>query len=337
MKIVHRCDGGVHIGLGHLIRNMTLACELKTRGHQISFVTRRLDGTAEQRLTESAFPAITLPDHATASEQLNAMKGNDFYVIDSYEADELFFRSARKNAKVLAFVDYELPFKMDVDVLLIPHIGTEKLSFRIPEDALQLRGPDYLLLRQEFRNLPERMIRENPADVLVTFGGADVQNMTRRVAEALAGFETITVHFVLGNSYSMQWEEELHVIASAARYKSHFYRNKHSLIDLMVQSDLAIAPPSTTSYELCATGTPMLAIITGEDQKICASGLQSREAIELLGWHADVSQDQIRAATFRLISDTGRRKELSTAARKITDGRGAVRIADTIESLVTAL
>ena len=335
MKIVHRCDGGVHIGLGHLIRNMTLAYELKTRGHQISFVTRQMDGIAEQRLTESGFPVLTLRDQATRTEQLDALKGNDLYIVDSYEADEPFYRSARKHAKVLAFVDYELPFPMDVDLLLIPHIGAEKLNFRVPQQALQLRGPEYVLLKEEFRDLPERIIRETPTDVLVTFGGSDVQNMTRRVAEALTGFETITVHFVLGNAYSMQREEDLRAIASTARYKFHFHRNKHSLLGLMDQSDFAIAPPSTTSYELCATGTPTLGIITGENQMICASGLQSRAAIELLGWHADLSLDQIQAATSTLIRDTGRRKKLSSAARTITDGRGAIRIADTIESVVT--
>ncbi len=333
MKIVHRCDGGAEIGLGHLIRNQSLARELQKRGHEVSFVTRRLDGSAEQCLRQEGCNIKILPDAATPEQQAQAMEGNDFAVVDSYEAAEGLYSSIRKNSKLLAFVDYELPFFLDVDALLIPHIDSEKFSFRLPANAIQLRGPEYFILREEFRDLSKRTHRDIPSDILVTFGGADVPNMTRHVACAIAEFEALTIHFVMGNSYSLARETELRAIAASAMYRSRFYRNVNHILDLMIQSDIAIAPPSTTAYELCAAGTPVLAIITGDDQRTCATGLRDRGAIELLGRHSDLSAPQIATALRRLLGDVGRRRMLAANSQSVTDGKGALRVADAIEKL----
>lgn len=61
-QLTIRADGSGSIGLGHVVRCLSLARAVEQRGGTVSFVCRRYDGVAGELLRNRSFAVIELPD-----------------------------------------------------------------------------------------------------------------------------------------------------------------------------------------------------------------------------------------------------------------------------------
>src|SRR5689334_229715 len=123
MKILHRCDGGAQIGMGHIMRSTALATELRQRGHSVSFLVKELDGVASEYVRSKGFSVLVIPDSTNSAEQARYIIDCDFVIVDSYMVDEQFFAIlSERQQKVLAMLDYAPPFFIDVDCILLPYV-----------------------------------------------------------------------------------------------------------------------------------------------------------------------------------------------------------------------
>jgi UDP-2,4-diacetamido-2,4,6-trideoxy-beta-L-altropyranose hydrolase len=74
-------------------------------------------------------------------------------------------------------------------------------------------------------------------------------------------------------------------------------------------------------------GLPSLVITIADNQKVIAAELDRQGVIINLGWHQDVTIEQISLALRELIDDLHKREDMSQKGRKLVNGNGASRVA----------
>ena len=75
MNIVIRTDSSVHIGSGHVMRNLVLAKELERLGHKVSFASRPQEGDSIDYIKQQGFAVHEL---AGLDERLIPKSSDDY-------------------------------------------------------------------------------------------------------------------------------------------------------------------------------------------------------------------------------------------------------------------
>jgi Spore coat polysaccharide biosynthesis protein, predicted glycosyltransferase len=112
------------------------------------------------------------------------------------------------------------------------------------------------------------------------------------------------------------------------------HHNVTEMATLMHAADLSVGAPSSASWERCCLGLPTLLIGVAENQRRVASALADAGAAQYLGWYDEVRAVDVVSAIEHLRSDPSRLASMSRAAAAVTDGRGAERVVEVIQSTV---
>ena len=75
-RIIIRCDASMLVGSGHVMRCLTLARHLKSRGSEVFFICRRQPGDLIGML-ETEFSVLTLPEQSLVD--VEGLKGRQLY------------------------------------------------------------------------------------------------------------------------------------------------------------------------------------------------------------------------------------------------------------------
>jgi UDP-2,4-diacetamido-2,4,6-trideoxy-beta-L-altropyranose hydrolase len=196
-RVLFRVDVGSAIGLGHLARSLALAAAGRDAGMQCVFLAvGSVIGyrTALKLVTDSGFEVkifeqVALGGREDLERTLDqaARHSSDAVVVDSYHVDGQFFERLRAAGLfVIANDDLALhPFPCQLVVNGGAHAC--ELPYRSSSgDTRFLLGPEYALLRPEFRDLPRRAVCAVARNILVTLGGADPRNLMPRLLGLLA-------------------------------------------------------------------------------------------------------------------------------------------------------
>jgi spore coat polysaccharide biosynthesis predicted glycosyltransferase SpsG len=93
----------------------------------------------------------------------------------------------------------------------------------------------------------------------------------------------------------------------------------------MEWADLAVSAGGSTCWELAFMGVPTVVLVLTEDQNGVGKGLAAEDIAVNLGWHEEVSEEQIAEALRKLIEERVRREMMSARGRQLIDGQGAER------------
>jgi spore coat polysaccharide biosynthesis predicted glycosyltransferase SpsG len=204
------------------------------------------------------------------------------------------------------------------------HASEALYATRAPATALML-GPRWALLRREFAPLAAnvRSAPETAQRILVSFGGSDPAGMAPRAARALSrlgsGVHVAIVAGLADPRGARIPQEPADGVEIVSRPRD-FAR-------LLADADLAVVAAGTTCWELACLGVPFLAVATAPNQVEIAASLQRVGVARDTGWHADLSEERLRAEVLALVPDAGLRRRMSEAGRALVDGHGAARVA----------
>ena len=196
-------------------------------------------------------------------------------------------------------------------------------------------GPAFAILRRHFQGR-ERVVRDKPAKILLTFGGADPQALTLKVARALAALTSdVEVLSVAGPAFPHR-----HVFEALQRTLGRNLPLVNGvdvqIADLMLDADLVLCSGGMSVYEIAALGAPgvVLAQNAREDRRM--REFARFGTIEYLGLGVDVDESAILEAVQRLLADKARRAAMSAKGRALVDGYGAARAAEIVLEQVQA-
>lgn len=263
-KVYIRADGGLNIGLGHLIRCMALAHMLKD-DFQIIFACNQIPESVINQLTIEGFLFARISSEA---DFFNLITDKDIVVLDHYGLYTNYQKKVKEIGSKLVCIDdlHDKEFYAD---LIINHSPGIKESDYIAKEYTQFAlGLDYVLLRPSFleQAVKSRVI-EKCKTILICFGGSDFNNLTERalkIVSEFSNFEKIIV--VTGSAFDFM--EQLNIlIGSCSNVESYHNINEVEMVSLLTQSDLVIVPASGILMEAIAVGCKSISGMYIENQK----------------------------------------------------------------------
>ena len=233
-------------------------------------------------------------------------------LVDSYRvrADD----SDRFRARRIVAID-DIERGLAVDVVVDPRPGADARPH--PGAARVLAGADYALVDARLRTFPVADIEPTVRRVLVATGATDSEGIGAGVASALAdALVDADIRLVVGAWGRGTDDQRIHVLDAPP-----------DLAAEIAAADLVVTAGGVTMLEACCLGRPIVAFSIADNQTPALAGAAVAGAVR--------AADRVSAATVatRLAHDHDARRHLSTSARGLVDGRGAVRVASVIEAL----
>ena len=331
-----RADASERIGTGHVMRCLALAQEFQRTAGRVLFVQAETTSAIERRLRAEGFEIASLdakpgsPEDARVAVRLARERDANWIVADGYHFGAEYQRHLKGNDLGLLLIDdYGHAEHYWADYVLNQNLSADPIRYKNREPYTRLLlGTKYVLLRQEFerwRNW-EREIPTVARKVLVTLGGADPDNATSKIVEALLRIrdEQLECVVVIGGS-----NPHLEKLKAAIRHLPSAIRLVVDATDmpgLMAWADVAIAAGGTTSWELAFMGLPSIVIVLAGNQAEIAASLERESVSVNLGASKNNTTDRIANALHSLLNDLDRRQRMSRNGCKLVDGLGVVRV-----------
>lgn len=369
MQITLRTDASLQIGIGHVMRCLTLADALKARGHDCHFICRAHDGHLVELIRAKGHAVTVLPtrhveqpavpcgrveyaswlgvsqeqdaqDTVAALAAYGRSSGRsvaDWLIMDHYALDSRWESMVRSCNRHLMVIDDLADREHLCDLLLDQTFGRQDSEYRplVPQDCTVLCGSRYALLRPDFAEWRLRSLarRAEPElrRLLISMGGVDSDNATGQVLEALQG-EVLPAdcELTVVMGASAPWLEEVRRQAVQMSRPTHVLVAVDDMAQLMAESDLAIGAAGATSWERCCLGLPTIMVVLAENQRAVARGLRDSGAAMVLD-----SPRELAAMLPVLLAGLRHRPDtlvgLSERATNVTDGRGVAKVIDYLE------
>jgi UDP-2,4-diacetamido-2,4,6-trideoxy-beta-L-altropyranose hydrolase len=330
-----RADANVAMGTGHAMRCLALAQAWQDRGGRCIFVMAETTPAVEQRLRSEGAVLVRIegvPGSDFDGEQVIALArtyGPIWVVVDGYQFGSGYQRALTdERLKVLLIDDNGRSGTHAADLVLNQNIHAQESLYGDRETYTKLLlGPKYALLRREFISAKDpREISCVGRKLLVSMGGSDPDNVTRRAMEAIeqvavAGLQVVVV---AGGS-----NPHLASLAGSVAQSGHTCRilnNVANMQEVISWADLAISAAGGTCWEYCALGLPAVLVAVAENQVPNAEALHAAGAARLVAGGSKFSIGEMVHLITRLANSPVEREALSKAASSLVDGGGASRI-----------
>jgi UDP-2,4-diacetamido-2,4,6-trideoxy-beta-L-altropyranose hydrolase len=204
------------------------------------------------------------------------------------------------------------------------------------EDTIQLLGPKYAVLRQEFVFWRQRLSdRDGEVQrILVCFGGTDPTQETLKALKALDDSRFSGIHIDVATGAA---NPQIKTIQKLSESMNHVtvHIQAPNMAKLMAQADLAVCSGGTLTWERYCLGLPGIVIAVAKNQIKAMESLMPRGIDRYLGVSEMVTPEDIRQAVLEFMSAPASVKKSGRLAQKMVDGKGAERIADYIFGLGT--
>lgn len=342
-----RTDANKQIGMGHVMRCLTIAKAANGAGIQSVFLLA--DEEAAEFLKEQQQEVCILhTDYARMEEEIPVLlketkrlakkqsdpmakqKEPQVLLIDSYRITCSYLKRVRKSfcakegGKLALLEDYgNIPY--ETDILINYNIYGPDFSYEKQAKTV-LAGCDYMPLRPEFAK-QEYSVRKTVKDILVTTGAGDPYRIGEKLAKQFAGRTDFCLHIVCGK-FSESREA---LLLLEKEYKNiKVYQDVKKMWELMAACDVAVSAAGTTLYELCAIGVPAVCFSFADNQVLPGKAFAAKTPVVYAGDYEKEKESvilNIREEVEKLAAMTQEeRRKISGRLKGMVDGKGAERI-----------
>ncbi|CAM8380830.1 UDP-2,4-diacetamido-2,4,6-trideoxy-beta-L-altropyranose hydrolase [Candidatus Methylopumilus planktonicus] len=355
-NIAFRVDASDHIGTGHFMRCLTLAEMLKNRGNHIFFFSRNLplnlsnmldekgmtylplniknEQSSIDELAHAAWLGVSQLQDAEATIQAldrtikQQKKCWDWLIVDHYALDTRWESVLRSNTKQLMVIDdladrnHNCDFLLDQNYYLDSQVRYKK---KVPMQCRLLLGPNFALLREEFKNL-RRKIKIRTGEIkkiLVFFGGVDIYNYTGLAIKALAEMDVpFHVDVVIGEQHPCK----NHIQNECVKYNFFCHVQTSHIAHFMAKADFGIGAGGTSSWERCCLALPSLVVAIADNQVQISKALDSIGACFYVEIKEKLTPEILKRKIVNLMNNPDQLSNTSKNAFAVTDGDGAFRV-----------
>lgn len=334
MNIVIRTDASVEIGTGHVMRCLTLAKQLKRHGAEVTFVCCEFEGNSISYLQGEGMGVAVLPSiednfqwQLDAEETIVVIKEMnievDLVIVDHYGLDSSWESRLRRFTKKIMVIDDLADRPHDCDLLLDQNYYlnmNERYGKLVPEHCIQMLGPDYVLLRDEFMQAVKRP-RERKGEInsiLVFFGGTDPTGETIKTLKAIRDINIpeMKINVVVGAANPKRYETER---LCSEMQNVNFYCQVSNMAELMWEADLAIGAGGATTWERCYLGLPSLTVVLAGNQLEVTKTIANQGATIYLGEGPDLTVESYQRAIMNSIQNPDSLKTMTDKCIEIID------------------
>ncbi|MEG0283291.1 MAG: hypothetical protein RR543_02430 [Erysipelotrichales bacterium] len=249
MKVRILTEGSSEFGFGHMVRCSTISKYARNQGYDVEYLIDG-DSTSNEYIKENDALNFNWKNESYLENNINE---DDIVIVDSYYVTYGMLSIINSKAKKCAVIDDLERFDYKNFIVINPNFCAEVFDLN-KEDNTYLFGGDYIFLREEFVGYKFAIKNKNVKEVLITFGGSDVLNMTPNVIDyLLSNYSDIKLKVVVGFGFQNIEQIKKH---STSRVELLYNVDANEMRNLMLNTDFTICAAGQTVNEILKLGVP---------------------------------------------------------------------------------
>ncbi len=318
-KILFVVTGNEKVGLGHVYNTLLIANDILD--HEIYFLVDKESKLAFDKIFSNNYN-VFMQKSDDLIEDIKKINP-DIIINDILDTKEEYIKSLKKlNYKVINFEDLGKGARLADLVINAIYPEKEKL----PNHYF---GPNYFLLRDEFIYSSFKDIKREVKKVLITFGGVDPNNYTKKVLDSIYDYcmkKNILIEIITGFGYKEY--------SSLKEYENvQIFNNVSNISDHMLSADIIFTSAGRTIYEIASLGVP--SIVLAQNERELTHFFASKEYGFLnLGLGIKVSKKEILKEFDSLVNNYEMRKNMNFLMRSTDLRNGRKRVLRLIKNLI---
>jgi spore coat polysaccharide biosynthesis predicted glycosyltransferase SpsG/CMP-N-acetylneuraminic acid synthetase len=304
--IVFVVAGYPAIGMGHVYRALMLAHEITN--HKITFVCTRQSELAVKSIAEKDYRSVRQGQDTLTDTVLRLRP--DLVVNDILNTDMLYMTRLRAAGVCCVNFEDEGPGAGMADLVVNALYEGAQSTQRL------CCGPEYFCLRDEFVSAEQNQLRDAVKVVLITFGGTDSRNFSRRVldvVEPVCRGMGIAVRLVAGPGYAHKKAMEDHLRA-LKNDLVEFTWATNAMSRMMEGADLAVCSAGRTLYELAHMRVPAM-VVAHHEREVSHSFARPRNGFAFLGIMDRIDDVKLRNVFLAMLRQSRRARFFERQAR----------------------
>ena len=331
MKYVFFTEASQQVGYGHLFEVLSIAGSLPKQ--EVCFVLMDSAPAAADIIRRKGYSQIEQVKKE-GIDRLSSLESSCI-VMDTRSNSLWLQKKLRQMAKHLVVIDELGNKQLFCDTLINFSLCDSWIkSYSFDEQPHSLTGPQYYPLRREFAQAGNRQDYCASKKVLVSLGGADRTRTTLKIAEIFSGVEGFEFAYIIGPGFNFGRKEVLLKTQGKSNHK--VIENPANFSEILLQQALLISSGGNTLFEAAYCGVP--AVVLWEDTHESAQGqaFERRGTALVFGCGEKINEFSLRAKKeiASLVNNEQRLFQMSNAGRKLVDGKGCARIADSLRKCV---
>lgn len=338
-RVLFRVDASAAIGVGHIMRCISLAKALGKEGMECSFATRPLSVHMGRLLREAGIEHEELPTESAGGEEGDAAdcvrafsaRAWDLVILDHYGLGLRWQRAFRAHGRLFLAIDDIGTRDFDTDILLDQNLSSDNWAAydsRVSKETVRLLGPRFALLREEFRSLREReraFPEAPPYSALVFYGGSDLAGCTMQAIHALESVEAVAQVAVVVGSSNPRAGEIKDFCSSRPRFQ--FHMDVGDMARLVCGADVAFGAGGSSIWERACLGIPSLVTILADNQAGVATAAEKAGLLAVAGEAERLDVNQLRQKAEAFLNGGALLLQQRMQGMRAVDGLGAARMA----------
>lgn len=313
-------EGGGILGMGHISRCLSLYQALVRYNYRPLMI---INGENSILNILKGINVVFLNWTDQEKQLFSLLKNPDLLIIDSYLCSLNLYNKLASISRTIAYIDDDIRVDYPKGYVLNGIMNAEKMNYPKNKDIVYLLGHEYAFLRQEFWEVPEKIINREIKSVLITLGGNDKNGLSYRILKSLTDEYPLIEKLVILKSWKTP-------------YLNYFKQNSTLLFNLsalemrslMTSTDIAITASGQTTYELCRIGMPFIAIITVENQTFSINSFYEHGLVSEPIYHDDPNMNIKIIDQFKQLSDYYLRIKIHKKMKKIISGMGSLNVVE---------
>jgi spore coat polysaccharide biosynthesis predicted glycosyltransferase SpsG len=207
-------------------------------------------------------------------------------------------------------------------IVVNPSIYGDKLNYPNNNQIEYFLGEDYIILRKEFWDIPEKRINKDVKDVLITLGGVNNVDFLKKLLKFLSRtFSDFNYHVITNSNFNFNLNLNLNLYSGLSASE---------MLELMLKADICISGGGQTTYELARVGVPTIGICFADNQ---IGNLKYGDLTGYLKFIDDCNDNDLFSKikdVLKEITSFEQRDKMSRLGRDNVDGKGAGRTMETV-------
>jgi UDP-2,4-diacetamido-2,4,6-trideoxy-beta-L-altropyranose hydrolase len=323
ISVLLRADASRQVGVGHVMRCLTLGAELRRQGAEVTLASYELTDHVQQRARNLGIQVHFIAGPIGSDEDVDFVTSApvDIVIVDGYEFEPEYF-SALASAGVRYAVIDDDGRHAGVDPLLLinPNANAERSMYPGIQAHQIAVGAEYLLVRDEVTKLAaSRHLQPDQRGhtVLVAIGGTDVLGLNAAIAKELVRELGVTT------------------IVAGPDVPPGALQADPDIASELASCTVAVIGGGSTIWEAACLGTPSVVLVVADNQSAGAAAAERAGSAVRLDCRDGVPMAEILSAVGELLEDRDRRNAAAAAGPRLVDCRGTQRVAQRLLSVVS--
>ncbi len=326
-RIVSITDASYQIGLGHTMRQLSIAQAAIKRSWEVVWIS-----TSNQTQNIAHINGIKHIKSPSLGVIHKYLDDNSNVLIDIHQKDLKKLKPEYIPANAITLIS-DLGYEYDKFGAHIILVGSnldvwnkEEIITAPYQDIVEYSGRAWMVFRDEFsyNRVVHNQICQN---ILICHGGSDPYRLTELTLSALNSVQNnITINVLVTDSYQSLFSIE--TLAAINKHPCNVIKNSKSVRKFMESADLAIINGGNVRYELCLVGTPYIAISIQQKQFECTKQLSDLGIGINIGLAKTVTPKSLSISIDHLLNNKLKRINMSNNMKKLFDLQGCNRILD---------